>query len=428
MRHALLTLVCALGGLAVEARASVWIVDAAGGGQFTDIQPCIDVAVDGDTILVRTGSYGAFVVPNKALRILAESGASVQTGGITVRTLEAHKDVLLARLHAVATAAPYDGILMRNNAGSIRVEDCVLQSGVPQFETSQQRYGAEIQNSADVTFRGCILRGGDWSADGAGGMDRHGLAATGSRIAAWTSIFEGGGGNTDSGGDGCSGGYGAYVRSSFVFGEDCDFVGGDGGDGAVVTGFCTNGGDGGPALWAILTSEIRLHRANLVSGVGGNHHDSGICGSCCSDGFDPPPTHVSPDSTFENLTLIPVRALSGPNPVVSGGTAHLSIWGGVGDEVRLVFGTSTLFAWRPNLLGVSILPMLAFAPMPSPGPGIGGVVFSGTIGPTGRLDAPLALPAVAPGSEPLLLHVQALHRDVAGFFRLGGAASLIVLP
>jgi pectin methylesterase-like acyl-CoA thioesterase len=63
--------VLAIVGLAFLANAGVIVVDATGGGDFTQIQPAIDAAVDGDTIYVkRTGLYASFTVDDKALSVV----------------------------------------------------------------------------------------------------------------------------------------------------------------------------------------------------------------------------------------------------------------------------------------------------------------------------------------------------------------------
>jgi pectin methylesterase-like acyl-CoA thioesterase len=56
-------------GAAVLAMALVpsrtWYVDAAGGGDYRDIQSAIDAASDGDLILVAPGEYAGFVLDRK---------------------------------------------------------------------------------------------------------------------------------------------------------------------------------------------------------------------------------------------------------------------------------------------------------------------------------------------------------------------------
>ncbi len=56
------------------ARSDVFIVDAAGAGDFTAIQPAIDNAQDGDLLLVRGGDYPGFRIDGKSLFIASLPG------------------------------------------------------------------------------------------------------------------------------------------------------------------------------------------------------------------------------------------------------------------------------------------------------------------------------------------------------------------
>src|SRR5262245_6669651 len=60
------------------ARAGVLVVSRTPGPgiDFTQIQPAVNAAVDGDTILVRNGSYMPFKIDGKSLTVVAD-GTSV---------------------------------------------------------------------------------------------------------------------------------------------------------------------------------------------------------------------------------------------------------------------------------------------------------------------------------------------------------------
>lgn len=57
--------------------AVTWIVDASGLGDFTDVNQAIAMALDGDRIEIRAGSYASFVV-DKPLTIVGDPGAVVE--------------------------------------------------------------------------------------------------------------------------------------------------------------------------------------------------------------------------------------------------------------------------------------------------------------------------------------------------------------
>lgn len=87
---------------------TTWVVDAAAGpgSHFTDLPAAIAAAADGDTILVRAGSYSAFTIASKALAIRgagagvtivngpSHSVAATPTGGVNLFAgLSIHGDV-----------------------------------------------------------------------------------------------------------------------------------------------------------------------------------------------------------------------------------------------------------------------------------------------------------------------------------------------
>ena len=50
-------LVAVLLAIGAPCGAATIVVDPGGGGDFTEIQPAIDAAADGDTVLVKSGEY-----------------------------------------------------------------------------------------------------------------------------------------------------------------------------------------------------------------------------------------------------------------------------------------------------------------------------------------------------------------------------------
>jgi hypothetical protein len=92
--HNMLPILAVLAATATAPAAiagDLWTVDVAGTGDFTDIQPAVDNAVDGDLILVLSGSYSRVIVANKALTIAAEDGNVVTSDSINVGPVRVHR-------------------------------------------------------------------------------------------------------------------------------------------------------------------------------------------------------------------------------------------------------------------------------------------------------------------------------------------------
>src|SRR5262249_40423605 len=85
--------------LATSALANVIVVNAAGGGNFMDIQSGVSSAFDGDTILVKPGTYAGFTINGKSVTVVADSGPAVNVqGAVFVSNLSASQVVVLSGL------------------------------------------------------------------------------------------------------------------------------------------------------------------------------------------------------------------------------------------------------------------------------------------------------------------------------------------
>ena len=80
-------LTAALCVLPVFGQASGTLVvddDGGPGVDFTDLPAAVAAAIDGDTVVVREGTYDSFIVSGKALLILGDgSGTTFVSGGTT---------------------------------------------------------------------------------------------------------------------------------------------------------------------------------------------------------------------------------------------------------------------------------------------------------------------------------------------------------
>ena len=116
-----------------------WIVDARGGGHFTNIQLAFDNAKDGDTVLVRGGFYRA-ASTNKGLTLVDEGTARI--AGIRVQNLGAGKSFVMKGLSMTGTVSLW------NNKGRVHLEDVSVIgfSGYSPFP------GVDVSGSVYVTI------------------------------------------------------------------------------------------------------------------------------------------------------------------------------------------------------------------------------------------------------------------------------------
>src|SRR5262245_20758215 len=94
------TAVLALGWCPAVAQGKLWIVDDGGGAgvDFTALQPAIDAAAGGDTILVHAGTYAASVIDGKALVVAEQPGEYAKVAGLRVQNLQPDQRVVLRGL------------------------------------------------------------------------------------------------------------------------------------------------------------------------------------------------------------------------------------------------------------------------------------------------------------------------------------------
>jgi hypothetical protein len=224
----MLSLLASLAPLATS-RADVLIVDASGGGQYVQISSAVAAAANGDTLLVKNGTYAAFTIDGKSLSVAADTGAIVViSGSMGVKNLALAQTVVLSGLtsaHSGTSSTSSDptfgsGLFVTACQGAVRAQACQFEG---LFGTNSScfsntrvgRTGVYLGTSTNVAFVGCTLRGGD------GG---------------------GHGGQCWCGTDGAAGGVGLFTQDSRAALYDCTATGGNGGRGAELGG---KGGDGG---------------------------------------------------------------------------------------------------------------------------------------------------------------------------------------
>jgi hypothetical protein len=382
---------------------NVLVVDDDGSAPFTTIQSAVDAAIDGDVVLVRPGNYSGFSITDESLVVVGDLGAAILVHGpVHVVDIAASRSVVLANL-SVTGAQSFDlelavGLMLRNDAGSVRVESCTLVGWA----------GMWARGCADVSVVGCYLRG-------AFGI----LAAESSVVTVYGSVVRG----ADSGPTLCfnqvgrPGGDGGDVRDSFLFGGNSSFLGGRGGDieGGAYLG-CPIAGSGGAGIRAA-DAVVHLFDTATVGGQPGDGIYPG-CGDCVLNGY------VGADragAMFSDL-VGHARTSSIPTPQFGGTTTTITLRGIPGDQAFvLISGRTSTAEFVPTWHGMLLVPR----------PRLNGdtrILVGGTIPASGQLGVPYALPPVPPGAPARTLFLQGLFRDPTGEFFLSGARSLTVLP
>ncbi len=229
------------GVLAASAVAQdVWIVDRTGNGDFTTPQEAVDAAGQRDTILIRRGDYPGFLVSNKSLQILADTGATVRlTSLVEVQALPEGRDVYLSELRSFfslggpAPDSPEGGVVL--------MESCRTY---PEFNDPWHPFAPGVRlrkgKSCLVT---CLMQAVDvpddcQSCDAGAGLEQIGSWAGAS---AYHSQFTGGDGGPGWGlfcFNGGAGGHGVAMSQGLLFTENVGATAGEGGDG------CPDGPDG----------------------------------------------------------------------------------------------------------------------------------------------------------------------------------------
>ncbi|MCZ6598493.1 MAG: hypothetical protein O7B99_12695 [Planctomycetota bacterium] len=334
------------------AQVRLWVVDDDPGPSvdFTDIQPAVDAAADGDTILVRDGVYSGFVFFSKGLSVVGELGASVviQDGQIGIHNLAPDQTVLLQNLEVQGwlppgspTAAP--ALALTNDEGPVRVEDSRFlpqTTALPGPSPTPLGGGASTFNCDSVTFERCELVAGTFALGDSLGRD--GLSVTQSEVYLYDCDVTGGPGLAGPCHPMCfpslTGGDGASVTLGFLFASGTTFTGGPGLSG------CGQGGNGGNGVYS--DSEVWFLDSFAAAATGGP------AGSGCAPGADgsltagPGPFNVLPGEA---------RHLSITSPVTGGDIITITCEGEPGDAVFLGGSLTPDTLWIPEVSGVLLI-------------------------------------------------------------------------
>jgi hypothetical protein len=386
--------------LAIAASSTVLVVRP--GGHFSQIQSAVHAASDGDTVLVKAGTYTGFSIGHKSINVVADTGQFVQVNGtISVSGLGTGQSAVLVGLFGNGAL---DGLTLSNNAGSVRMESCTLNGATAQCGAGR---GAAIATSADVCLSRCHVVGGASQVET---PDGDGLFATGSNVAVYDGECRSNTGQLICDASDCIGsfgGNGAEISSTFLFASLSTFKGGGGGlapCGKIGCLFSCLGGLGGSGLVLESSSTAELLADTFVPGPGGAPETGGTLGpgqAIVGTGADESAGN-SPTMHIDN----PVRELS---------NVMVRVAGQNGDDVYLFMSRRTSFRFIPGYTGVLI--------PDQPGP----PTFLGTVGPSQVFVTSITIPALGPGVDALNYYLQSAHHDTSGGWTLGTPVSLVVL-
>jgi hypothetical protein len=338
-----------LGALCLSAVAGadgvVWVVPA--GGQ---IQAVVDLASDGDTLLIKQGSFAGFTVEDKALSIVADGSVSVH-GEVVIAQLSPGKLVVLSGLKVFASTTEALALLTESNAGALRIQGCTFEGLDNADWMGPGGRAARIANDVDTVLVGCTLNGGDGANTyttnsgawpGAGGVA---LFARASGLSLYGCNLKGGRGGSDDD-DGDPGGKGGHAFESPVgttSATGCEFHGGSGGAGGEPPWWVPgdpggSGGHGGHGVflgseWPGSELPKLRWRSSTFQGGHAGHPGTGVWGPPGQPGQPGQPIFIA--NGVEVPLGGPARFLAGTGLVRENHSAPLQFTGEVGDQVYL---------------------------------------------------------------------------------------------
>lgn len=394
--------------------AEVHVV-AQSGGDFASIQAAVNAAVDGDTIVVRAGTFAGFTIQGKSLAV-AGDGDVVVTQPIVVRALAAAQSCSLSGLRN--SAASGGGLRVELVEGAVRVVQCELRAGVSWGEGLAA--ASITSSSGNVAFAHCTLVGGaagvpydDFDPGFFGGV---GLLVVGGRAAVHDSTITGGrGGDATYSAAGRGGSAIEFRPSSFagsgLFVCGSTLTGGRGGDSYEDTqAEFTMPGDGGVGVWLHAGNVAQVRDCVVAGGAPG-------VGIFCIPPWPPSAGPATFGAGAFYTLLAPRVVLEAPSLVREGSTANLRVRGIAGETAYLDWGRAPSFQPLPSAGGIK----LVSTPVPSR------VQILGTIPASGELDVALDFPLHGVTFTAHQRYLQAFTRDTGGVTTLGGFAVVSVV-
>jgi len=302
--------------------ATEWVVNSDGSAQFTEIQPAVDAALDGDLIRIMPGSYGKVSIQQKTVALLG-AGADETT---------------ISSLRVVAAPAGFvniSGLTIAQNTGltadlaTIVLRDCVgkdLHIGNCQSVFVENWHG---RRGTSDTVEAVWLTSSEFV--GAKGKD----AVWSGTPGGWRQLPSPG-----------MTGFGA--RHSMLFVNDSTFAGGAGGQGSCVPaqGYL-DGAPGGNGLEDETGDcSFFVAKSTLEPGAGG------AGGSTCMQTPGATELKTLPGTILEwdeqGAELFPLSILA---PSIIGSHTTIQVWGHPDDGVMLLIATNPASAIDTSVAG-----------------------------------------------------------------------------
>lgn len=353
----------------------VWIVDHAGGADFTTVQPAVDAAAPGDLVVVRSvgssHSYAGFTLEGKGLSMVGVGSSTLIApitfaASVVMHDIPAEHFVSIRNLAFRADARDVHGVLW--------LEDCRAEFGGLLAPPLALRRANEC-----VAVR-CVTNASTFRI-----VARHAAAdLVDSSLHLFESTLQGSRGKSCTASGDLHGGDGVLARDSFLLAFDSQLEGGQAGTYWDPLIGCRPGQDG-LAYRATNVTAYQLD-TSFVGGVSG---------------------------AITTFLGVP-RSLRGPALVEEGDPLHLTITGPPGDTVVTLLAPRPEVVFAPTLYGTRLV-----GETPA-------VAIQGTMPASGVLEVDLALPPLAPGSELATWVVQSLQIDPQNSYLSSGTLVHVV--
>ena len=382
------------------AQSALWIVGQSGCPRvnFTEIQPAVEAASEGDVILLRRGIYGDVTIDGKALTIASDGNSGGSIGSITVRNLRPEQAVLLHGFQNFRTGV--DRLTLVNNLGPVWIQNFITMQ-----RTAEP--GLAVRDCRSVLVISCTVNS---TGGTAARLSNSGVYFYDSRV------FP-----LEVPASGRVGVAGMHVTGGSVLFSGCHVAGGEGragiptGSGGIGSVGCAPGFPGGPGLEHTGGSVVYLADTLVEGGAGGpGRRLPGPGPRNCGRG---PQGAAFVGLAGQRVDLqTGARRMLSVSPILEGQVFPTSFEGEAGELVAVHLGTRQGHLFHPGLAGV-----LAVQPAASH-------AVLGNLSSSGGLFLGLAMPnGLVTRGNALVLYNQGLFLDATGRLLAGAPFAWIVL-